>query len=91
MDYHLAAWCITVAIDYVFGQVLLRHPELLRALQTIGVIYIKCTTLGLLKAAQPPKTRTTSVNSFLCWVDRLLLSPTGGKVMLLMFIQFAAN
>ena len=41
MDYHLAAWCITVAIGYVFGQVLLRQPELLRALQTIGVIYIK--------------------------------------------------
>jgi hypothetical protein len=90
MDYHLAAWCITVAIDYVFGQVLLRHPELLRALQTIGVIYIKCITLGLLKAAQPPKTRTTSANGFLCWVDRLLLNPIGGKVMLLIFIQFAA-
>ena len=41
MDYQWAAWCITVAIDYVFGQVLLRHPELLRALQTIGVIYLK--------------------------------------------------
>ena len=41
MDYHLAAWYITVAIGYVFGQVLLRQPELLRALQTIGVIYIK--------------------------------------------------
>ena len=41
MDYQWAAWCITVAIGYVFGQVLLRHPELLRALQTIGVIYIK--------------------------------------------------
>ena len=90
MDYQWAAWCITVAIGYVFGQVLLRQPELLRALQTIGVIYIKCITLGLLKAAQPPKTRTTSVNGFLSWVDRLLLSPTGGKVMLLMFIQFAA-
>jgi hypothetical protein len=41
MDYQWAAWCITVAIGYVFGQVLLRQPELLRALQTIGVIYIK--------------------------------------------------
>ena len=41
MEYHLAAWYITVAIGYVFGQVLLRQPELLRALQTIGVIYIK--------------------------------------------------
>ena len=49
-----------------------------------------CITLGLLKAVQPPKTRTTSVNGFLCWVDRLLLSPTGGMVTLLMFIQFAA-
>ena len=75
MDYHLAAWCITVAIDYVFGQVLLRHPELLRALQTIGVIFIKCITLGLLKAAQPPETRTTSANGFMCWVNRLLLNP----------------
>ena len=43
-----------------------------------------------MKAAQPPKTRTTSVNGFLCWVDRLLLSPIGGMVTLLMFIQFAA-
>ncbi len=41
MDYHLAAWCITVAISYVFSQVLLRQPELLCAMQTIGVIYIK--------------------------------------------------
>ena len=41
MDYHLAAWCITIAIDYVFGQVLLGHPKLLRALLTIGIIYIK--------------------------------------------------
>jgi len=41
MDYQWAAWYITEAIGYVFGQVLLRQPELLRALQTIGVIYIK--------------------------------------------------
>ena len=49
-----------------------------------------CITLGLLKTAHPPKTRATSANGFMCWIDRLLLSPTGGMVTLLMFIQFAA-
>lgn len=49
-----------------------------------------CITLGLLKTAHPPKTRATSANGFMCWINRLLLNPIEYMIMLLMFIQFAA-
>ena len=46
--------------------------------------------LALSKTAHPPKTRATSANGFMCWINRLLLNPIEYMIMLLMFIQFAA-
>ena len=90
MDYQWAAWCITVAIAMSLVRSCYASLNCSALCKPSASFISSCITLGLLKTAHPPKTRTTSVNGFLCWVDRLLLSPTGGMVTLLMFIQFAA-